>query len=992
MRRQIKLLVILFALVFSSFNVAGRVLLPVAKATYVEGPIINDTDWTLVDSPFVVSNDTLVYANATLTIEPGVEVRFGEHFSLVIEGKLIANGAMDKMIKFTSNRYTPAVGDWETIRFNSVETSSLTYAILEYGRNEFTIDNGQLNIQNCWVRFSSENGIKVTNGNVMVRNNDIANNTCSGVHVSGGMVTLSDNAISSNRDGIVLTGATSSEIDIEGNTITGNSYSGILLEADNYTNTVVQNNVLSSNNNGFYVSTSASTYITRNYILNNTIGIYYETGTSHEAHFNDICGNQFGMNASIGAGVSATYNYWGSRSGPYHESLNPRGKGDTVSGDRTDFLFYLSDHIDYENAAPTAILWADKTLVAPNQNVTFIAADSYDDGRVDQYLFDFGDGNSSTWTTLSLLNYTYATPIDYTHTYSASLKIIDDFNVTNNNVATTEITVVEGLTPLSVAVTLGSENIEHGGNVSVSVYVSNQIGPVENAEITLFSLKGGIFSVPSGLTNAVGYFDTVFTAPDVTEISNLRIIARASVFGYADGSDYEYLRVLPPLNVQVAPDPDLIQSEGQTNINVHVTVGSDEPVPDASLTLSCSSGTLSETNCTTDADGNAIITFAASRTLSQIEAIVSVVATKPEYAMGQGQTTIVVKPKELLVELSSDPAAIISETTSAIKVHVTSNGAPVANAGVSITSNVGGSFSATSGTTGLDGNATFTLYAPQVTNPEGIIGTISAMASKDGYVEGQGQTTVALLPKILSLQLYPSTSSTVSEAAFNVTAHVAYFYDMSPVFEANVTITSADSNLLSATGLTDSQGDVTLSFTAPAVDQPTNITMKAHATKAGYVDAEETLIFAADPGIIDVEFKTDSYVVPSGESMVVEVYATCNSTPVANASVIVSTNLGNFTPTIGQTDQSGRCNFTYDSPETATQLTIVASANVSKYGYISGSNTTTINVAPQMPAEGGGFPWLMLLLIIIPVVIVVVVVVLIKLKVIVISADEEDAS
>jgi hypothetical protein len=215
---------------------------------------------------------------------------------------------------------------------------------------------------------------------------------------------------------------------------------------------------------------------------------------------------------------------------------------------------------------------------------------------------------------------------------------------------------------------------------------------------------------------------------------------------------------------------------------------------------------------------------------------------------------------------------------------------------------------------------------------------------------------------------------------------------MSTVFEANVTITSADSNMLTATGLTDSQGDVTLSFTAPAVDQPTNITMKAHVTKAGYVDAEETLILEADPGIIDVEFKTDSYVVPSGESMVVEVYATCNSTPVANASVIVLTNLGNFTPTIGQTDQSGRCNFTYTSPETATQLTAVASANVSKYGYISGSNTTMINVAPQMPAEGGGFPWLMLLLIIIPIVIVVIVVVLIKLKVIVISSDEEDTS
>jgi len=992
MKKQFKLLVILFAFVFSSFNIANRALLPIVKATYVEGPITNDTDWTLVDSPFVVSNDTFVYANATLTIEPGVEVRFGGHFSLVIEGKLNAGGTMDKMIRFTSNKPSPTLGDWETIRFNSVETSSLVYAILEYGRNAATIDNGQLNIQNCWVRLSSENGIAVTNGNAIVKDNEIANNTGSGVHISGGEVTLNDNAISSNHDGVVLTGHTTSEINVERNTITANSHSGVLLEADDYTNTLIRDNTLSTNNNGFYVSTSASTYVSRNYILNNNIGIYYETGASHEAHFNDICGNQFGMNASIGASVSATYNYWGSRSGPYHESLNPRGKGDTVSGDGTDFLFYLSDHIDYGNAAPTAILWTDKILVAPNQNVTFIGADSHDEGRVDQYLFDFGDGNSSSWTTLSLLNHTYATPIDHTHTYTASLKVIDDFNVTNGNIATTDITVQEGLIPLNVAVALDSENVEHGGNVSVSIYVSDNLGPIENAGVTLFSLKDGSFSPVTGFTNVAGYFDTIFTAPDVTEISNLRIIARASMLGYADGSDYKYLKVMPPLNVQVTADPNAIESEGQANINVHVTVGSDEPVPDASLVLSCNGGTISETNCTTDANGNAIIMFAAPRTLSQIEAIVNVVATKPEYAMGQGQATIVVRPKEFFVEISSDPAAVISETTSAIRVHVTSNGAPIANAGVSIVTNVDGSFSATTGTTGLDGNTTFTFYAPLVTNPEGIVGTIMATVNKDGYVDGQGQTTVALLPKILSVQLSATPPSTVSEAAFNVTAHVAYSHDMSPVFDVNVTITSEDSYALSATGLTDTQGDVKFSFTAPPVDQPINITLKAHVTKAGYVDGEETLILAVDPGIIDVELRTSSDTVPSGESMVVEVYATCNSTPVANASVIVSTSLGNFTPTVGQTDSTGRCTFTYDSPETTTQLSAVMMANVSKYGYISGSNTTTTNVAPQIPVEGGGFPWLTFLLIIIPVVIVVIVVILIKLKVIMISTEEEDSS
>ena len=89
------------------------------NATYVEGPITQDTIWTLVDSPFVLSNDVTVYSNATLTIESGVEVRFGGAFSLVVSGKLYANGT-DREITFTSNKEQPAVGDWNSIVFLSL--------------------------------------------------------------------------------------------------------------------------------------------------------------------------------------------------------------------------------------------------------------------------------------------------------------------------------------------------------------------------------------------------------------------------------------------------------------------------------------------------------------------------------------------------------------------------------------------------------------------------------------------------------------------------------------------------------------------------------------------------------------------------------------------------------------------------------------------------------------------------------------------------------
>ena len=76
MKKQLKMLLILLTIASSIFNFTNRTLFSTVNATYVEGPITQDTIWTRVDSPFVVSKDIMVYPNATLTIESGVEVKF----------------------------------------------------------------------------------------------------------------------------------------------------------------------------------------------------------------------------------------------------------------------------------------------------------------------------------------------------------------------------------------------------------------------------------------------------------------------------------------------------------------------------------------------------------------------------------------------------------------------------------------------------------------------------------------------------------------------------------------------------------------------------------------------------------------------------------------------------------------------------------------------------------------------------------------------------
>jgi len=718
-KKQLKLFSLLLIIIFGIFTFTHSMFFSTANATYIEGNITQDTVWTLTDSPFVVSKPVTVNSTATLTIEPGVEVRFGGKFSLIVNGILVAAGTQDNMITFTSNKDQPGAGDWNTIEFHGAEQSTLAYCSVKYAINGITIENGKVEIKNCEIS-DNQNGIYVTGVN---------------------QATIQDNTIKSNANGILLTENSTSGVNIRQNNMLSNTQSGIQLDADAYSNIAILYNVLSANNKGFYVSGNASTYITNNSISYNALGIYYAKAQGHEAHFNDIYSNTLGMDVSSSANVTATYNYLGDGSGPYHISLNPAGKGDPVGGDgeNLDFIFFLTEPIGYINERPTARLLTDKTLAPPNQTVTFIATTSSDDKRVDQYLFDFGDGKNSGWTTLSIFVHEYSS----VGTYGANVTVMDDFGVTSD---AAPVTInVQVLTPLDVSLALGSYSVGSEEQVSITVHATDGTSAVENASVTLFSIEAGSFTPSSGLTNSAGDFTTTFTAPDVTKITNIRMTATASKSGYADGSDYKYLEVLPILLVQVTADPITVISEATSNVTVHVTsVG--QPVAGAAITiLSDGGGNFSTAAGTTDSNGDVTSIFSAPQTTTQLNIIIAATATKTGYADGQGQVKLTIEPKILVIQFTTIPTTVNSEVISQMAVQVTYNATPISGVTVTFSSNGGGNFSATNGTTNSNGYFTLTFAAPQTTTQLNV--TLTATATKAGYVDGEDQVTITVIPR-----------------------------------------------------------------------------------------------------------------------------------------------------------------------------------------------------------------------------------------------------
>jgi len=902
MKKQLKMLFILLTVVFSIFNFANRTLFTSVNATYVEGPITQDTIWTLVDSPFVVSKNVTVYSSATLTIEPGVEVRFGGDFSLIVLGKLYANGT-SKTITFTSNKEQPEVGDWKAITFNGMGKSVLIGCFVAYAKDGIfvengnvelgnsaishcqsgiTVANGKLMIENSTVSLCSQSGINITNSESIVQNNLITENQENGICISGnGQITIQKNTVITNGNGILLTGNETSGVNISQNKISANKQNGIQIDSNNHTDVTIVNNIVSSNDKGFYVSSPINMYITNNSVSYNKIGILYDDG-DHKADFNDIYGNEMGMNVLLNATVNAEHNYWGDQSGPYHESLNPNGKGNPVGGDgvNLDFIFFLTKPIGIINTRPTATLLTDKIWVQPNEDVMFFAANSFDnDGSIDGYFFDFGDESNSGWTTLSIFAHKYSS----NRTCYPNLKVMDDYGAVSNSVNAT--IYVQNLPALQTSVDLSNSTVHEGEQVSIIAYVTNGTAVVENAIVTMFSVKGGNFTESSGLTNASGYFVTTFTAPEITEKVNVRIVARASKIGYADGSDYEYLEVLPFLSVQITANPDAIKSEETAQILIHVK-SNEEPVANASVTISSSSGSLSNETGITDSSG-----------------IISLVFTAPQ-------------------------------TTTFLNVNIT------------------------------------------------------AIATKDDYMNGMRQTIIGIKPKTLDVQIIAEPNFTISEAKLDVTVHVEY--EMSYTVGANVTIMAENGNFSKTTGLTDNYGNVTFIFTAPQVNEQSNINVTAKATKAGYAEDQSQLEITVNPRTFNIQITAST--VESEESTNVIVNVTCkeDATPVAGAMVTILSSNGSFSITTKTTSPTGICTFIFNAPQTTAQLSITITANVTKNGYVDGGNQTAITVNPKTaPQTEGGWPITTILLIIIPIIIAVVVVILIKLKIIVISTEED---
>jgi hypothetical protein len=287
------------------------VLLRVAAVaqTNVSGFISANTNWTLAGSPYIVVSNALLSHGYTLTIDPGVTVKFNDSCALQIDGELIAIGTAQSRITFTSNKLVPAAGDWAKIHFadtsvsavfdtsgNYISGSIMKYCDVMYGGalgyGQIHIENSSPYFSNCNIANSMADGI-YSHGTAFILDSSLVNN-CMGYGLSFhgaqinscGLTIIGDSINNNKQGGIIIDGAPGCNTVINNNYFVGNSFRGAIYSTYPFNNILMTGNHFISDSCSFSQTGIVSFIqgsnhnISENYFENNFVSSGY--GVLHD--------------------------------------------------------------------------------------------------------------------------------------------------------------------------------------------------------------------------------------------------------------------------------------------------------------------------------------------------------------------------------------------------------------------------------------------------------------------------------------------------------------------------------------------------------------------------------------------------------------------------------------------------------------------------------------------------------------------------------------
>ena len=140
---------------FKLIAIMSMAIMSLYSQTSFQGGIYSDTQWTKDNSPYIITGDVVVFPDKTLTIQPGVEVRFNGYYFLEIRGTLNSTGTATSRIVYTSNLENPDKTDWVGIRIKNNQGAKASFECCDFSHAEYANivdccwEGGPIYFKNC---------------------------------------------------------------------------------------------------------------------------------------------------------------------------------------------------------------------------------------------------------------------------------------------------------------------------------------------------------------------------------------------------------------------------------------------------------------------------------------------------------------------------------------------------------------------------------------------------------------------------------------------------------------------------------------------------------------------------------------------------------------------------------------------------------------------------------------------------------------------------
>lgn len=307
--------------------VVGLVYVDFGHATYENEAINTSATWTTAGSPYILTGNVIIESGATLTIQPGVTVDFG-NYQIQVNGVLVAQGSSNNVIVFSGDGNSSTSVVFDSSSYGSIISYVNFYAVcvnVQLGSptisfNYFasdptqtptiTVNSGSPAINNNIINMVSKDGIDVEGGSATISGNVIdgsdLNEGIYGIYVaSSGYAQISENDITGCYSGIWAVG----QSDIQRNNIMNNVNDGVCSQNPDST---IESNAIADNLCGV----SGEGFIENNTITSNSVGLWSPSGTIQYNNiynnYNSSGGYTQNIHLTNSANLVAINNWWGS--------------------------------------------------------------------------------------------------------------------------------------------------------------------------------------------------------------------------------------------------------------------------------------------------------------------------------------------------------------------------------------------------------------------------------------------------------------------------------------------------------------------------------------------------------------------------------------------------------------------------------------------------------------------------------------------------------